>query len=55
LGQSCDELREKNPGQQPALSQDFTATTATTDKATTEETRRWLESLPDEDLGPYKM
>lgn len=31
------------------------ATTTTTDKATTEETRRWLESLPDEDLGPYKM
>lgn len=31
------------------------ASTATTDKASTEETRRWLESLNDEDLGPYKM
>ncbi len=31
------------------------ATTAATDKVTTEETRRWLESLNDEDLGPYKM
>jgi len=31
------------------------ATTATTDKVSTEETRRWLESLNDEDLGPYKM
>jgi len=31
------------------------ATTAATDKVSTEETRRWLESLNDEDLGPYKM
>ena len=25
------------------------------DKATSDEMRRWLESINDEDLGPYKM
>jgi hypothetical protein len=28
---------------------------AATDKINTEEQRRWLESLDDEDLGRYKM
>ena len=28
---------------------------AVTDKATSEELRRWLENLSDEDLGQYKM
>jgi uncharacterized protein len=31
------------------------ASAASADKVTTEDTRRWLESLNDEDLGPYKM
>jgi len=31
------------------------ASAASADTVTTEDTRRWLESLNDEDLGPYKM
>jgi bifunctional DNase/RNase len=31
------------------------ASAASTDKVSSEDTRRWLEGLNDEDLGPYKM